>query len=782
MSDALLVLGVRHHGPGSARGVVAALDGFAPDVVLVELPGDADAVLGFARDAELEPPVALLAYAADDPSLAAFWPLADFSPEWQALRWALRPGEARTAVPVRCIDLPATHQLALDAAAREGDDALDGDAGNAPDGEVDPADADRLADDPLRALLAASGHDDPDGWWEAVIERPAGGPPFAAVAEAIGAVRAELGPPLAPPAAPAEDPLARDRLLVREAAMRQAIRSARKDGFARIAVVCGAFHAPALREPLPAQAADQRLLRGLPKRKVHVTWVPWTHGRLAEATAVSPGWAAHCLREPSAPAPGWLARAAALLRARGSNASTAQVIDAVRLAEALAAMRGRPVAALSDLRDAALATLCDGDPVVAELIERDLLIDERQGSVPEGAPSVALEADLAARARVARLKREPRSATRELDLRRPLDQARSVLLHQVRVLGIGWGEPAADVRRSTGTFRETWAFAWDPALALDVVEASRWGTTVQAAATARLCHDALTAELPQLAAALGDALRADLAEAVAPLLACLDRRAAWQPDLAPVLEAIPGLVDTARYGDVRGTPLPALRDVLDALIVRACAGLPTALRGHDAAASEELSAQLDEVHAAIVLHDDPAQLERWLAALALAAGRADVHPLLLGRIARLRIDAGALTPEQAAAAFGRALSIGPDVEWRANWTAGFVAGPGLLLVHHPLLLELLDDWLAALGEEDARIAVALLRRAFGSLILAERRAIAGLVRGRTGQAAGVSVGVGMGAELDVTRATPALQRASAVLGLDPVAVVAAFAGSSEASA
>src|ERR1700759_4611925 len=36
------VFGVRHHGPGSARAVRHALEQFAPDVVLIEGPADAD--------------------------------------------------------------------------------------------------------------------------------------------------------------------------------------------------------------------------------------------------------------------------------------------------------------------------------------------------------------------------------------------------------------------------------------------------------------------------------------------------------------------------------------------------------------------------------------------------------------------------------------------------------------------------------------------------------------------------------------------------------------------
>ena len=98
----VLLLGVRHHGPGSARSVVAELDRVKPAVVLIEGPADADPLLALAAAPGMSPPVALLGYAPDEPRVSAFWPFAEFSPEWQALLWA-----ARAAVPVRFCDLPA---------------------------------------------------------------------------------------------------------------------------------------------------------------------------------------------------------------------------------------------------------------------------------------------------------------------------------------------------------------------------------------------------------------------------------------------------------------------------------------------------------------------------------------------------------------------------------------------------------------------------------------------------------------------------------------------------
>ena len=108
------VYGIRHHGPGSARSVRAALAEQRPDVVLIEGPPEADGLVALAADPQMCPPVALLGYVPGSPQKAAFWPFAVFSPEWQAIRYALDAG-----VPVRFCDLPAAHQLAMKAGGGE---------------------------------------------------------------------------------------------------------------------------------------------------------------------------------------------------------------------------------------------------------------------------------------------------------------------------------------------------------------------------------------------------------------------------------------------------------------------------------------------------------------------------------------------------------------------------------------------------------------------------------------------------------------------------------------
>ncbi|WP_199516782.1 DUF5682 family protein [Nucisporomicrobium flavum] len=748
--------GIRHHGPGSARAVVAELERQRPSILLVEGPPEADDLVRWVADEGLQPPVALLGYAADDPRRSAFWPFAVFSPEWQAIRWAVTNG-----VPVRFFDLPYAYRLTdartPDTPPAAGPPAAELPGAGSPDAQLpepradeapgaglpgaglpeSPAELPSTSDgpdavaerapgrvrpvDPIGELARAAGYDDPERWWEDVVEHR-GMPAFEAIAEAMTAIR-ESSP---------EEP----EDLVREAYMRTVLREVRRT-HENIAVVCGAWHVPALARKVPVKD-DAALLKGRKKTKVAFTWVPWTYGRLASwsgygAGVRSPGWYHHLFANASDVVPRWLVDAAGVLRAEGVPTSSAHVIEATRLAEALATLRGRPLAGLAEVTEAAEAVMCDGEPLRTELIGRRLVVGERLGAVPDDMPAVPLAKDLAAQQRAVRLKPEALERSLELDLRRDIDLARSRLLHRMRAIGVPWGEPDT-ARRGTGTFREQWRLRWLPDFAVQLVEGSMYGTTVAAAATTKVTDAARDAEtLGDVTALVEVCLLADLADAFPPVLAALDARAALDADLNHLMAAIPALARTLRYGDVRRTDVAGLESVAAGLLTRVCAGLPAAAGSLSDEAAKELRTHLDGVHRAVGLLDDDDLRERWLTTLASVSGRADLHGLLAGRLTRLLLDAGRLDAAEVRRRLRLPLTIGTPPAHGAAWVEGFLSGGGLLLVHDDALLALLDEWLADIPADAFDDVLPLLRRTFGAFATGERRAIGERVAGGTGR-------------------------------------------------
>ena len=730
--------GIRHHGPGCARSLVRALDALQPDCVLVEGPPEGESVLAALLSEQMQPPVALLSYCPDDPRRAVYHPFAVFSPEWQALRWALQ-----RQVPASFIDLPLTHQLALSKEREE--QAAAAEAAAAEDTETAPAEAVQEAEpaepiepiepsyrtDPLHWLAQAAGHADGESWWNHTVEERGDGEElFAAIAEAMTALRSDLG-------AQGEEqcPHRARRELLREAHMRQRIRDAVKKGHQRIAVVCGAWHLGGLQAATKV-SADAALLKGLPKLKVQSTWVPWTYRHLTRTSGygagiAAPGWYEHlwlsgvALDASPATAPprtvGWLARVARLMRERDLDCSSAHLIEATRLADTLAALRQRPQAGLEELHEATRTVLTLGDDAALDFIADALLIGQRMGQVPPDVPTVPLQKDVEQQQKTLRLKPEALDRTLDLDLRQPNDLARSHLLHRLRLIRVPWGKLSGNSGSSKGTFHEIWRLQWQPEFIVALIEASQWGQTLEAAATAASLERAQQAEhLRELSELVNQVLLADLAPAVQAVTRILENRAAVSGDTLQLLQALPPLASVFRYGNVRQTDTGMVAHMLDSLTVRAAIGLPLACSGIDDASAEQLRSTLLAAHGAVALRDAPEQTQAWQRALGLVARRDTAHPLLQGLATRLLLDDGLWQAGDAAQALSLQLSSGADPLKAAAWLEGFLNRNAVVLLHDAQLWQLVNGWLCSLGEAHFTHILPLVRRTFSAFSASER--------------------------------------------------------------
>jgi len=713
MADAAVhIFGIRHHGPGSARRLVEALDSLRPAIVLIEGPADASHLLPMLAEPTMAPPVALLTYAADEPNRAAFWPFAVFSPEYQAARWA-----ARNQAVMRFIDLPASWLLA----------PSDGRDGNASEEAIAMADAeqDPIARDPIGVLATAGGYEDGESWWRDVIEEnrePA--PVFAAIAEAMTALR-EASPP------------AEGRAAKREAHMRVEIAKAANETDEPVAVVCGAWHAPALRTK--ATAADRTLIKGAPKQKLVATWAPWTSPRLAVASGYgagvpAPGWCAHLwAAPPDEVARRWLAQIATALRESGHFVSTASLIEAERLAVALAAMRGRPAPGFEELREATIACLAFGEAKVWGGVARRLLIGSDVGAIPENAPLAPLLDDLQQNQKRLRLKPEALERELAVDLRTESGAERSTLLHRLRLLDTPWGK-LAEAGRSRGTFRENWVLRWEPEFAVRLIENLVYGSTIAKAASGRIKAEfGKASDLKTLADLVFAALAAHLPDAVEHGVAMIEKRAAQTSDCNEMLAALAPLANVLRYGEARQRDADQLAALFARILAQGAIALPYAARGLDETAAGALRSVMTSADNAVALAEvDGNAPAAWRAALHGLTEDAGAAPLVAGVAARLLLEAEALGPEETAVLLGRALSPGRRVADAAGFFEGFFYGAGERLIHDGPLRDALDRWVQSLDDENFTAHLPLFRRAFSNLDRMQRRRLLDALFGRAG--------------------------------------------------
>ncbi|MCB0640649.1 MAG: hypothetical protein KDC44_03380, partial [Phaeodactylibacter sp.] len=626
------VFGIRHHGPGSARTLVKALEHYEPDCLLIEGPADADELIELAAMPGLKPPVALLIYDPKSFDRSFYFPFAHFSPEWQAIQWGLKQ-----QVPVHFMDLPISMILNLPSTDLQPQLALPWEQ------EASSFDA-RWQRDPLGLIAQLAGYTDSERWWEAAFEAQENPVEvFPIILDMIRALRQEGGI------------REKQENLLREAFMRKQIRTAVKEGFRKVAVVCGAWHSPALDKwATVKQAADNALLRGIKKTKTQATWIPWSYDRLSfqsgyRSGVISPAWYDLLFSRRDAAVQHWMIRAARLLRKEERDVSSAHVIEAVRLAETLSAIRGLSVPGLEELKEAALSTFCEGDQALLQLVEAQLAIGDRQGKVPGTIPQVPLQKDLEAQIKKARLTAEWSTTERvrkELDLRKPANLVASYLLHRLPILGLEWGSELQLSGDLKGTFREKWSLKWNADFSIRLIEAGLWGNTIEEAATNKLKDLALkTKGLLELTELIQQALKASLEDSIALLAARLEQAAAQTHDIIQLLQSLPALIQIVRYGDSRQTDVELVIELVEEMVPRICIGLPAAAMGIDDAAAADLQEMLLDAQQAIGGLSQADTRKRWTDTIEQMARSNALHPLLSGTCVRLAYERGTWTSE-----------------------------------------------------------------------------------------------------------------------------------------
>ena len=717
--DRVRILGIRHHGPGSAALLRKALDVLDPACVLVEGPPEGDELIQYIADPDLKPPVAMLLHASDEASLASFMPFAEFSPEWQAIHWALKRERS-----VRFMDWPAAISLALQKAAREHP------------GSVPPP----PRADALDLLASAAGFEDGETFWNGLIEQHGTNGQeavsvFVSIETAMTEVRAQEG---LHPQSP--DELLRNNQ--REAFMRGNIRAALKEVEGNIAVVTGAWHVSGLRQATKP-ADDRAVIKDLPRLKVEATWVPWTDSRLSAfsgygAGVISPGWYRHLWslytrkKVPSAEefASAWQSRTAFKLREEGYTAPTASAIEATRLALGLAALRDLPMPGIAEMREASLAAMCDGNPVPLAMLERKLYIGECVGEIGERVPQNPLARDLADWQRKTRLKPQDLELEIKVDLRSEAGMLKSTLLHRLNLINVPWGK-LLDAQAGRGTFREVWVIEWEPWYSVSLAEALVYGVTIeQAAANATLKKAGETTSITELAGLIQHALVSDLPETAASCIAQLQAVAVNSSDITDLMKAVSPLVRVLRYGTARRLPEDALRSLILSISVEINAGVRMGSRGLDEETTAARITAMEAFDEALRLFGDDALTSSWREELGKIVDDDQVTSSIGGLSLRRLHDVRAWELERVAAEFARHTGSRQPKESGA-FLEGFLRGGSEVLLQDEPLLQLLDAWLCELSETDFTDSLPLLRRSMSSFdTVARRRVLEKIQRGR----------------------------------------------------
>lgn len=767
--------GVRHLSPTGAYQLNKFLDEIKPTAVLVEGLSDANSEIMHFTGKGTKPPVAILAYTEELPVRTLMYPFAEYSPEYQAFIWA-----KKNNAHAEFIDLPSDVFLNLEYCngckeehdregkseeSLEGKDDIDetknkdevyspgnGNKGNCSNkgnndnnsnkdnkgnNGVNKEESGTLRENKSVyekwALMA--GEDDHDTYWERNFEHNQNKDAYRLSVFEFGKSIRQLSE---------DNKFEMAKNLVREAYMRNRIQHAIQSGHEpeKIVVVTGAYHSPALGGELPPMTDEEFL--SLPRVKTKLTLMPYSYYRLSSRSGYGAGnnapqyysmmWEA--LKEgdldklPSA----YFSNMVSFLRESGTHRSSAEVIEAVRLANTLAAMHGGSAPTLKDLRDAAVICLGYGElSVVAEAMAH-VDVGTAIGSLPEGVSRTSIQDDFYRELKRLKLEKYKSTVAMDLDLdlrenRRVksveaafLDLNRSCFLHRLQVLNVSF-QKYKQRSQESATWAESWVLQWTPEAEIELVEAVLRGETVELAVAFAFKEKLEKCEkIEEAALVIRQACECGMMESMEQAREVLQRLAVDTGAFNEAAYAAFQLSQVISYGDIRKFDSSKLVPLLQQLFLRATLLMSDAANCDNTAAAQ-VADSINILNTIALEYYQTIDEELWIKKLTELSERDDRNPKLSGFACSILLERNLMDNEKLSQEVSRRLSPGIEADLGAGWFEGLSMRNRYSLLARTSLWKQISEYVAGLDSEQFKRALVFLRRAFGDFSAIEKRNI-----------------------------------------------------------
>lgn len=700
--------GIRHFSPAGAYFLRQFLDEVKPSLVLIEGPADFDFLIDDIVSKKLVPPFAIMAYTKEAPIDTILYPFAEYSPEYQAILWA-----RENNTECHFFDLESDIILGLE---KRDDETKEEEIIS----ETNPK---------------KSIETDMEGFWERTLEQ----------SEDMHAYRvgsALFGESIRKDTNADDKSFIRD--IVRESFMKRKIKEYIEKGFdtEKIVAITGAFHTSAI-ESLEGTMSDKEY-KALVRRESNVTLMPYSYYRLSKRTGYGAGnaapayyellWQGFLNEDITYHERKYLSSLAKYMREHGGIVSSAQVIEATRLARELAVIRGGSVPTLEDLKDASITCMGGGSfgEMAMGFAETD--IGKKIGSVPQDAMQTSIQSDFTLKLKQLKLEKykELVATPLQLDLRENLrvkseesaflDLNRSFFLYRLVVLGIDF----AKIKKSNqdnATWAENWILQWTPEAEIQIVESVLKGDTI-ADAVAFVLGEKLSeaTKISEIAEVIEDAFNCGLPKIVEGAKRSLDEMTNGAIAMCDIADTVSKLSNMISFGDIRKLNREPLIPIVKRLCIRASLMLVGESACDDIAAAA-LAEDIQKIHNVFMVQDFLDE-SFWFDKLIELSNRDDLNTKISGLATAILLDAGKIDELTLRMEVSRRLSMGMPAELGANWFAGLSMRNHYALIGRLTLWESLSEYLDTLDEEEFRRSVVFLRRAFVEYSAKEKDMIA----------------------------------------------------------
>ena len=705
--DKIHFFGVRHLSPGASWHLLKLLTEVQPQVVLIEGLSDADSLIPYIVDKNCKPPIAILAYSNEPPVKTLVLPLAEYSPEYQALMWT-----AENNAESRFIDLPSSIFLGLS--------------------EVEYSGGGELAYRDIYSEIAQSaGEMDYDSHWERSFERLTYKDSFRQTVLELGKTMRQLEGN--------DKSYHRAENLVRESYMRRRIKDVLEEGVPpeKIVAVTGAYHTPALQGC--GHVMTDAEINKLPNIKSSLTLMPFSYFKLSSQSGYGAGNRApayfqlmwELMKEDKIndlPAL-YLTQLSAQLRKGGTSVSTAHAIEAVRLAESLASLKEGWGPVLSDLKDSAKTIFGQSVTSYFPMLE----IGDQIGSLPENSLRTSIQEDFERQLKNLTLQRFKLNRDQELNLdlrentRAKTDDSaflglrRSRFFHKINFLKV----PFAKLSAIDGGFKENWILNWRPESEIALVESILLGETIDLAVAVKFAQELNDCQSVKTAVALiKTACNSGLTNQLSAAGKTLQNLAVDTTELPLLAESIIYLADLIEFGSIRKISVGHFKELLKELFVEAVLQIVHS-SGCDNDASKLIFKALDSLNS--VALGTVVDEELFLDQLKILSARDDLNPGLSGYATAILLERGLLDDIQISNEVCRRISPGIPADVGAGWFEGLAGRNRDSLIENKVIWDQLNSYIGQLSDEHFKRALVFLRRTFSGFAPSEIGKIASRV-------------------------------------------------------
>ncbi|NOT37446.1 MAG: hypothetical protein HOP11_08720 [Saprospiraceae bacterium] len=694
METEIKIFGIRHHGAGSARRLFDSLKVFQPEVICIEMPYESNHVFSTLATSEHQCPLAILFYNPEKPSQSMYYPFAEFSPEYQAMRYAFENG-----IQIHAIDLPAGMSLLSSNFKKANEDNLN-------------RDQKKMILDPLKYLANQCGYKDAELWWTTYFESwTEGNDLFQVIQDLMHELRQH------------SKGIDDDETLYREDFMRAEIEKIINQKPYKIAVVCGAWHAPVLQpgNSLPRLERNYKELTSVP---IQQSLIPWTNARLKlssyyTAGILSPSWSECIFSNPQSAVSRWMSIAASIMRKRGIIISTSELIDCERLATELATIRNLPLPGIDELLESCITVLGRSEDERISIIRNEILTGERVGTIALHAEELSLVKEFKSALKELKLNNYWSSDYKEklhLDLRQHRHLLVSRFLHKSILLGLKWCHKAEVEIQALGTFHEDWNFYWNPDVEIELAHIAIQGIGIEEVIIL-LIEKELKNEnnLGALASLLEHALKANLSS---PWIRILDRlkiRSFENTEIIELCTLLNPLVSCISYGSLYEMDKNQLIAIIDFILPK----IIVDFGNQSSFINEEKASRLIDSFSLVekyFLHSkDTLYHELWISETEKNSTLENVHPMVRGFLWNKLLEIHVKNETDFRSELEYQFVSQSKAEKTAQWIEGFLFQSTSFYLLNENVLKTMSQWLHHLSESEFKQVLPLLRRSFSNL-------------------------------------------------------------------